>query len=81
MWGPKPKKFQVPGSKFQNPFRIILRHIISKRGRSEGVKKRSPIRIWLPKGYQQQDEVLSKRRSAGQNMLRIKLGAWSRVSK
>ena len=79
VWGPKPKKFQVPSSKFQNPFKIILKHLISKRG-LEDVKKRSPLRFWMPKEYQQ-DEILSKRRSSGQNMLRIKLGAWSRVSK
>ena len=72
MWGPKPKKLQVPSSKISNPFKIIFTHLVSKRG-SQDVKTRS----WMPK-----DGGFGKRRlGKGQKMLRIKLGAWSRVSK
>ena len=78
VWGPKPKKFHVQSPKFQNPFRIIFRHLFSKRG-SQDVKRSPLIRVWLPKGGNLQDEV--GKRMSWQHMSRIKLGAWSRVSK
>ena len=69
VWGPKLKKFKFRSSKFHNPFEIIFRHLFSKRGGQD-------VKRWMPNGRNLEDGVWK-----GQNMPRIKLGAWSRVSK
>ena len=82
VWGPKVEHFRP--RRFQNPFKIILKHLVSKR-RGHNVKRTTiyPLEIWTPRGFPglQESQESSQRRPTGQNMNRFKLGAWSRVSK
>ena len=82
VWAPKVEHFRP--RRFQNPFKIILKHLISKRG-GHNVKRTTiyPLEIWTPRGFPgfQEFQESSQRRPTGQNMNRFKLGAWSRVSK